>query len=231
MGRGRNSDWFWRTVATARPSTGHPWLRDPDATAFQAAGAAGRAAKLSADWKERQRAAGIVNGRGYGRWDEHGNWLRGDPGKRRPYSGADGHDSTHMAVVGSSELSAEEHLARSGAEAAVEAYTRRTLQLTSNHSITLADLQRICTRSPATEGRTELIEAIFDSAELAQAIVAAEEAASLPSANVAARKQLVARTRTKMDTFGDATFGDANLSNATESASKRLRRSARIAAR
>lgn len=174
MGRGRNSEWFWRTVATARPSTGHPWLRDPDATALQAAGAAGRAAKLSADWKERQRAAGIVDGLTYGRWDAHGNWLRGDPDKRRPFSGDD------AAVVGSSELPAEERLARSGAEAAVEAYARRTLQLTSDRSITSANLQHVCSRSPAPKGRTELVETIFDSAELAQAIAAAEEAAPQP---------------------------------------------------
>ena len=107
MGRGRDSDWYWRTIATARPSTGHAWLRDPEATAAQVAGAAGRAAKMSADWHERQRASGIVDGRSYGRWDEHGSWVRGDPGKRRPFSGTD-----DAAVVAVSELPAAERLAR-----------------------------------------------------------------------------------------------------------------------
>ena len=215
MGRGRNSDWFWRTVATARPSTGHAWLRDPDATAHQVAGAAGRAAKLSADWKERQRAAGIVSGRSYGRWDEHGSWIRGDPDKRRPFSGAD-----DAAAGASSALPDDERLTRSGAEAAVEAYVRCALARGREHPITSADLQRVCPRRPPPDHRAELIETIFESAELAQAIAAAEEAASLPC--VASRKQLAAQTRAEVETVGDA---------AGPAAAKRPRRSTRIAAR
>ena len=72
MGRGRNSDWFWRTVATARPSTGRrdetgTWVPSPTAL-------------TSAEWVASLKAAGIdENGLTYGRWDEQGAWLRGDP--------------------------------------------------------------------------------------------------------------------------------------------------------
>ena len=127
------------------------------------AGAAGRAAQLSAEWKEGQRAAGIVNGRSYGRWDEHGSWIRGDPGKRRPFSGA----ADDAAAVASEELPAAERLARSGAEAAVNAYVRRTLRLDREHPTT-ADLQRVCPRKPPPEDwtDTELIEAIFETRPL-----------------------------------------------------------------
>jgi len=72
MGRGRNSDWFWRTVATARPSSGQrdqagTWVPSPTAPTW-------------AEWNARLKAAGInANGLTYGRWDETGAWVRGDP--------------------------------------------------------------------------------------------------------------------------------------------------------
>lgn len=175
------------------------------------AGAAGRAAKLSAEWKDSQRAAGIVNGRTYGRW-EQGRWKRGDPGKRRPFSG-----TSAVTVVG---LSAEEQLARSGAEAAVVAYARRKLGIDSD-SVTLADLQCVCPMRPPPGNRTDLIGTIFESAGLAQAIAAAEEVASVPG--VGSRKQqLDARGRKGAPTIDDTTGPPAT---------KRPRRSPRIAAR
>ena len=60
---------FWRTIATARPSTGGP-NSDPAA-----------AKKKAQDWKARQKAAGIVNGRAYGYWSGPGyrGWVRVDP--------------------------------------------------------------------------------------------------------------------------------------------------------
>ena len=60
---------FWRTIATARPSTGGP-NADPAA-----------AKKKAQDWKAGQKAAGIVNGRTYGYWSGPGyrGWVRVDP--------------------------------------------------------------------------------------------------------------------------------------------------------
>jgi len=74
--------WFWRTVATARPSTGGPGS-DPDA-----------AATKQREWEEGMRKAGIdpKTGRTYGCWAGGrvgGRWIRGVPGKKRPWTDDD----------------------------------------------------------------------------------------------------------------------------------------------
>ena len=62
MGRGRNSDWFSRTVATCRPS-----------------------GQTQGEWHKQLKENGInKHGMTYGRWDEKGAWVRGDPKKDKP---------------------------------------------------------------------------------------------------------------------------------------------------
>ena len=72
--------WFWRTVATARPSTGGPGA-DPTV-----------AATKQREWEEGMRRRGIdpKTGRTYGCWANGrvgGRWIRGVPGKKRPWTG------------------------------------------------------------------------------------------------------------------------------------------------
>ena len=69
---------FWRTLATARPSTGG---RNKSAAELEAM------AKKDAEWKARQKQLGIVNGRSYGHWKDGrvgGKWIRVDPKTKQP---------------------------------------------------------------------------------------------------------------------------------------------------
>lgn len=70
--------WFYRTLATARPSTGGPGT------------SAEVAAKRQREWEQRQRDEGIVNGKQYGRWEQTATgskrWRRGVPKDDRPWS-------------------------------------------------------------------------------------------------------------------------------------------------
>ena len=70
--------WFWRTVATARPSTGGPGA-DPE-----------EAARRRQEADERMRSQGVDprTGRTWGCWERGrpgGIWVRGVPGQRRPW--------------------------------------------------------------------------------------------------------------------------------------------------
>lgn len=81
--------WFWRTVATARPSSGAPGA-DPE-----------EAARRRREADERMRSHGVDprTGRTWGCWERGrpgGIWVRGVPGQRRPWGecgphGASGH--------------------------------------------------------------------------------------------------------------------------------------------
>ena len=72
-----STKWFWRTLATARPSTGGPGT------------SADAAAKLRREWEQRHRDEGIVSGRQYGRWEQSATgskrWRRGVPKEERPW--------------------------------------------------------------------------------------------------------------------------------------------------
>ena len=72
-----STKWFWRTLATARPSTGGPGT------------SADAAAKRQREWEQRQRDEGIVSGRQYGRWEQSATgskrWRRGVPKEERPW--------------------------------------------------------------------------------------------------------------------------------------------------
>ena len=75
-----NARWFWRTVATNRPSTGGPGT-DP-----------AMAAAKQREWEAGLRRQGIDPkiGRTYGCWADGragGRWIRGVPGKKRPWGG------------------------------------------------------------------------------------------------------------------------------------------------
>lgn len=75
--KARGEHWFWRTVATARPST--RGALDPQAVTLA--------------WEAGLRAQGInpKTGRTWGCWEngkQGGRWIRGEPGKRRPWPGA-----------------------------------------------------------------------------------------------------------------------------------------------
>ena len=66
---------FWRTLATARPSTGG---KDSDPAA---------AKRIADEFQARQKALGIVNGRSYGHWKDGrmgGTWIRVDPKTKEP---------------------------------------------------------------------------------------------------------------------------------------------------
>lgn len=69
--------WFYRTLATARPSTGGPGT------------SAEVAAKRQREWEQRQRDEGIINGKQYGRWEQTATggkrWRRGVPKEDRPW--------------------------------------------------------------------------------------------------------------------------------------------------
>ena len=74
--------WFWRTVVTARPSLGGKGV-DPAV-----------AAARQREWEEEMRWRGIdpKTGRTYGCWANGrvgGQWIRGVPGKKRPWTEGD----------------------------------------------------------------------------------------------------------------------------------------------
>jgi hypothetical protein len=66
--------WFWRTLATARPST--------------AGMSAAQAAAAAAAWQQGQEEQGIVNGQQYGRWEQNHEgkrrWQRGQLESTKP---------------------------------------------------------------------------------------------------------------------------------------------------
>jgi hypothetical protein len=69
---------FWRTLATARPSTGGPNTSAADREAM---------AKKHEEWKARQKQLGVVNGKSYGHWKDGragGRWVRVDPKTQQP---------------------------------------------------------------------------------------------------------------------------------------------------
>ena len=68
---------FWRTLATARPSTGGPGV-DP-----------AESKRRAEAWTARQRALGVVNGRSYGHWKDGRigrTWVFVDPKTEQPLS-------------------------------------------------------------------------------------------------------------------------------------------------
>ena len=68
---------FWRTLATARPSTGGPGI-DP-----------AESKRRAEAWAARQRALGVVNGRSYGHWKDGRigrTWVFVDPKTEQPLS-------------------------------------------------------------------------------------------------------------------------------------------------
>ena len=69
---------FWRTLATARPSTGGRNMSAADQEAI---------ARKNKEWKARQTQLGIVDGKSYGHWKNGrvgGKWVRVDPKTKQP---------------------------------------------------------------------------------------------------------------------------------------------------
>ena len=79
--------WFTRTVATARPSAGGPKAA---LSSSSSSSGGGEAASATKDWQEQLRETGVHGGRTYGCWEDGrqgGVWVRGVPGKGRPWEG------------------------------------------------------------------------------------------------------------------------------------------------